>query len=89
MKRLVFFPSESIESYIGKGRTYDFLDKYYNPGGYFDEVYCLSPWGDKTEEIIGKTITVQFFEETVDKKTGLYSLRFPILKCVYEGERSY
>lgn len=46
-------------------------------------------WFDHPEEIIGKTITVQFFEETVDKKTGLYSLRFPILKCVYEGERSY
>lgn len=54
MKKLVFFPSEPIIAYIEKGRTYDFLDQYYNPGGYFDEVYCLSPWGDVKEETIGK-----------------------------------
>lgn len=55
MRKLVFFPSEPIVSYIEKGRTYEFLDEYYNPGGYFDEVYCLSPWGEKEEEIIGNT----------------------------------
>ena len=55
MRKLVFFPSEPIISYIEKGRTYEFLDEYYNPGGYFDEVYCLSPWGEKKEEIIGNT----------------------------------
>ncbi len=54
MKKLVFFPSEPIYEYIKKGRTYEFLDEYYNPGFYFDEVYCLSPWGDKEEETIGK-----------------------------------
>lgn len=54
MKKLVFFPSDPIIEYIKKGRSYDFLDQYYNPGGYFDEVYCLSPWGDVGEEIIGK-----------------------------------
>lgn len=37
--------------------------------------------------IIGKTITVQYFEETQDKKTGEYSLRFPVLKHVYENGR--
>lgn len=54
MKKLVFFPSESIDSYIERGRTYEFLDNYYNPGGLFDEVYCLSPWGEKREKTIGK-----------------------------------
>ena len=44
-------------------------------------------WYDHPEEIIGKTITVQYFEETRDKKTGEYSLRFPILKVVYENGR--
>lgn len=53
MKKLVFFPSDPIEDYINKGRTYDFLDEYYNPGGYFDEVYCLSPWGTEKEKKIG------------------------------------
>ncbi len=54
MKKLVFFPSDPIKAYIEKGRTYDFLDNYYNPAGFFDEVYCLSPWGDKDYETIGK-----------------------------------
>lgn len=53
MSRLVFFPSDPIIEYIEKGRTYDFLDEYYNPGNFFDEVYCLSPWGEKKEEKIG------------------------------------
>ena len=44
-------------------------------------------WYEHPEEIIGKTITVQYFEETRDKKTGEYSLRFPILKVVYENGR--
>ena len=44
-------------------------------------------WFDHPEEIIGKTVTVQYFEETKDKKTGAFSLRFPILKFVYENGR--
>lgn len=44
-------------------------------------------WYEHPEEIIGKTITVQYFEETKDKKTGALSLRFPILKYVYENGR--
>lgn len=44
-------------------------------------------WFDHPEEIIGKTITVQYFEETQDSKTGEYSLRFPVLKHVYNGDR--
>lgn len=38
------------------------------------------------ENLIGKTITVQYFEETVDKD-GNISLRFPTCKTVYENER--
>lgn len=54
MKKLVFFPSDPIKAYIEYGRTYDYLDNYYNPAGFFDEVYCVSPWGDKNYETIGK-----------------------------------
>ena len=39
------------------------------------------------EEIIGKTITVQYFEETKNDKGGI-SLRFPTVKHIYEGERN-
>ena len=45
-------------------------------------------WFSNPEEIIGKTITVQYFEETQDSKTKEYSLRFPVLKYVYESERT-
>ena len=44
-------------------------------------------WYDEPENIIGKTVTIQYFEETKDSKTGALSLRFPILKYVYEADR--
>lgn len=39
------------------------------------------------EELIGKTITVQYFEETTDKD-GNISLRFPVCKYIYENGRN-
>ena len=44
-------------------------------------------WFKDPSLIIGKTITVQYFEETQDSKTKQYSLRFPVLKYVYEDGR--
>ncbi len=38
------------------------------------------------ELIIGKTITVQYFEETLNQD-GCHSLRFPVVKHIYNGER--
>lgn len=38
------------------------------------------------EEIVGKTVCIQYFEETKDQH-GKNSLRFPVLKTIYEGER--
>ena len=37
--------------------------------------------------IVGKTITVQYFEETKNDKGGI-SLRFPTVKHVYDGKRN-
>ena len=45
-------------------------------------------WLQNPNEVIGKTVTVQFFEETQDSKTGEYSLRFPVLKYVYDNGRN-
>lgn len=45
-------------------------------------------WYSRPDEIIGKVITVQYFEESKDSKTGEYSLRFPVLKYVYEDGRN-
>lgn len=43
-------------------------------------------WKEDPSKIIGKTICVKYFEETVSQ-TGNLSLRFPILKYVYENGR--
>jgi DNA ligase-1 len=38
--------------------------------------------------ILNKTITVSYFEETMNQN-GEYSLRFPVIKAVYENERTF
>lgn len=43
-------------------------------------------WYTNPEEIVGKTITVKFFEPT-QNQDGSWSLRFPVLKAIYEGDR--
>lgn len=43
-------------------------------------------WYQHPEEIVGKTITVKFFEPT-QNQDGSWSLRFPVLKTIYEGDR--
>lgn len=45
-------------------------------------------WFNHPENIIGKQVTIQYFEETQDSKTKEYSLRFPVLKYVYEENRN-
>ena len=40
------------------------------------------------EELIGKTVTVQYFEETKNQNGG-YSLRFPVLRQVWGTERDF
>lgn len=43
-------------------------------------------WHEHPEDIVGKTITVKYFEEIIDQN-GNYSLRFPVLKAVFDKER--
>lgn len=45
-------------------------------------------WYSNPGDIIGKTVTVQYFEETINKKDDSLSLRFPVLKYVYENGRN-
>jgi DNA ligase-1 len=40
------------------------------------------------EQIVGKTICVQYFEETQNQH-GEQSLRFPVIKAVYDAERTF
>ena len=53
-------------------------------GSGFSQEQRIKYWKD--EDIVGKTITVQYFEETKNDKGGI-SLRFPTVKHIYEGER--
>ena len=39
------------------------------------------------EELDGKTVTIQYFEETLNED-GLYSLRFPVVKHIYKNGRN-
>ena len=41
---------------------------------------------DNKEELIGKTVTVQYFEESKNQE-GEYSLRFPVVKTIYDNGR--
>lgn len=49
-KTIVVIPLDTLEDDLRCGRTYQFLEDYYNPDKYFDEVYCLG--------CTGKTFTV-------------------------------
>ena len=44
-------------------------------------------WYADPSKIIGKTVTVKYFEET-QNQNGTWSLRFPVLKAVYENGRT-
>lgn len=44
-------------------------------------------WMEDPSQIVGKTITVKYFEET-KSQDGKFSLRFPTLKFVYENGRT-
>ena len=41
---------------------------------------------DRHDELIGKTVTIKYFQESKNADGG-YSLRFPIVKYIYDEER--
>jgi len=43
---------------------------------------------ENPQDILGKTITVQYFEES-QNQNGEYSLRFPVIKVIHGNERKY
>lgn len=44
-------------------------------------------WYKDDSLILGKTVTIQYFEESKNKNDDKLSLRFPVLKYVYENKR--
>ena len=43
---------------------------------------------DRHDELIGKTVTVKYFQES-QNADGTYSLRFPVVKCIYDDGRDF
>src|SRR2546422_4783059 len=52
--RLVVVPSDPIEAYERAG--YDWLERYYNPQGMFQQVFALSPLEKGERQAYGMTI---------------------------------
>ena len=46
-------------------------------------------WFQHPEHILSKTVTIQYFEETKNSKDNSLSLRFPVLKAVYDNGRTF
>jgi DNA ligase-1 len=55
---------------VGSGFSKEQRERYYN----------------NPNELIGKTVTIQYFEES-QNQTGGYSLRFPVVKHIYDNGR--
>lgn len=53
MKRLAVIPNDPIEAYIKGGYSKSFLQSYFNPDRYFDEVYLLSPRENDNPDVLG------------------------------------
>jgi glycosyltransferase involved in cell wall biosynthesis len=53
MKRLALVPNDPIHAYINAGYQAGWLRDYFNPCGFFDEVYVLSPGEDDNPDVLG------------------------------------
>lgn len=63
MRKLVIIPSDSVQSLVRAGWSYEQLEEYYNPGSFFDEVYCLYPHEESS--ISGKIKYIQVRPEEI------------------------
>lgn len=67
----VIIEHKGCKVHVGSGFTIDQRQEYFK----------------NPENIIGKKITVQYFEEICDADGAINSLRFPTLKMIYDDER--
>ena len=69
----VIIEHKGCEVRVGSGFDHEERRMYYVPDFHPDSLF-------------GNTITVQYFEETLNQD-GCHSLRFPVEKHIYSGER--
>ena len=72
MKRLAVIPSDALDDYLKQGMSPQWLEEYYNPGNFFDEVYVLSELEKDREYFLGM--------KTVHTQAGDFSARVRDLK---------
>ena len=53
MRRLAIIPNDPIESYLAAGFSEKWLREYFNPAGFFDEVYIFSPYEKDNPDLLG------------------------------------
>lgn len=56
MKKLGVIINSKIQDYLDKGLTSEYLKEYYNPEGFFDEVYIFSPVEKFNTKLLGMKI---------------------------------
>ena len=56
MRRLAIIPNDPIDLYLSTGFTESWLKDYFNPRGFFNEVYSLAPYERRKETRAGVSI---------------------------------
>lgn len=56
MKRLAVIPSDPLKEYFDRGYSFDWLEHYYNPCKYFNEVYLLSELEADNASLLGMRV---------------------------------
>jgi len=71
MRRLAVIPSDKIEDYLKQGYSPEWLEGYYNPGRFFDEVYLLSNLEQDQADLLGMKVIYTKPEDLIKRINGL------------------
>lgn len=83
LKKILVIPGDPITTYLNMGKTYEYFENAFNPGDFFDEVYCLSPTSEENK--IGKIGKVQYIEALPEDYMETIEKIKPDIVRVYSG----
>lgn len=69
VRRLVCIPNDPLEDYVAAG--YPDLTSYFNPEGFFDEVYCVSPMEKHAYTLYGIQVIPTPLEQFAERVAAL------------------
>lgn len=78
MKRLAVIPTDPIAFYLAGGYGAKWLEEYYNPGKFFDEVYLLSPKEESQPDLLGMKV---IHTEAEELKSRLKELKIDVVRA--------